>query len=97
MINLTELEQKTIKAIIENDFYEEGFDSWLWNDCFIDRISGVDAKQARALLVTLDKKGYLEVTGGKDGSFKLLQPAKDYLLNCGLVNENGYKKRIKQI
>jgi hypothetical protein len=96
---LTELETRLMLVIPKDDFYENGFDSWLWNDCFLDtleRYAKIGSKQGRALLASLDKKGFLSVDGGKDGSFRLLEPAKRFLLDRGLVDDIGREVREQE-
>lgn len=68
--NLTLKETMVLLSIISSDFYENGYDSGVWNNVFCDEVPGMSAKQVGALLVTLSKKNfvnlgeeYFEVTG----------------------------------
>jgi hypothetical protein len=87
-MELTKLEALTLSSIPENDFYEDGLDSILWTNCFVDCV-GIDAKQVRALLVTLQSKGYITVTGGKDGTVALLDFGKQWLIDNSIVDNRG--------
>ena len=89
---ITELEQRVMAAIPKECFYESGFDSTLWTDCFVDTVGkaeGIDPKQSRALLVTLAKKKYISVSGGKEGTITLLEKGKTWLLEQNLVDKEG--------
>lgn len=89
---ITELEQKVMTTIPKECFYESGFDSTLWTDCFVDTVGkaeGIDPKQSRALLVTLAKKKYISVSGGKEGTITLLEKGKTWLIEQNLVDKEG--------
>ena len=89
---ITELEQRVMAAIPKECFYESGFDSTLWTDCFVDTVGkaeGIDPKQSRALLVTLAKKKYISVSGGKEGTITLLEKGKTWLIEQNLVDKEG--------
>ena len=89
---LTALETRVMTTIPKECFYESGFNSTLWTDCFVDTVEskeGIDPKQSRALLVTLAKKKYIAVSGGKDGTINLLEKGKTWLLEQKLVDEAG--------
>ena len=89
---MTELEQRVMTTIPKECFYERGFDSHFWTDCFVDTVEnaeGIDPKQSRALLVTLAKKKYITVSGGKEGTITLLEKGKTWLLEQNLVDKKG--------
>lgn len=83
---MTELEQRVMTTIPKECFVsgklkgtKSGFDSIFWTDCFVDTVEnaeGIDPKQSRALLVTLAKKKYITVSGGKEGTITLLEKGK---------------------
>lgn len=83
MMELTELEAKLLRTIPKECFYENGFD--------LEEYEGIDQKQARGVLSSLSKKGYLAVESGKDGYFNLLEPAKRWLMENKIVDQDGYK------
>lgn len=86
---MTELEEKVMEAIALDPFFEDGEDSVLWLDCFLDTVEdnmGIEPKKTRALLVTLQEKGYLDIEGGKDGYVALGEMGKAWLK----VNEAEY-------
>lgn len=86
-IRLTEMEEKVMKAIPEDNFYEKGFDSCLWINCFIDEVPGIETKQVRALIVTLKKKNYI---GLDKECLWLEEKGKNWLIEKGLINSlNG--------
>jgi len=89
---LTELETKVMQSIPEDYFYEDGFSSTLWLDAFIDTVTRhtkIQPNQTRALLVTLQTKEYIGMLGGKDGYLWLSDKGKTWLLENGLVNQDG--------
>jgi hypothetical protein len=97
MTELTELEMRLLRTLPKENFYEDGFDSTLWTDCFLDTLKdyeGIDQKQSRGILSSLSKKGYLNVWLGKDGTINLLEPAKQWLLENKIVDENGKLRRV---
>jgi hypothetical protein len=93
-MNLTIMESDVLSALPKECFYEMGFDSCVWVDCFLDTVraeTGIDSKQARALLVSLEKKDFISIVGdGRDKGIELRQNGKDFLLQMNLVNEQGY-------
>ena len=84
-MKLTELEIKVLDVIPKDDFYEEGLESCLWADCFIDtikRYAGVEATIARGVIASLSKKKYINFyNSGKDSQITLLDNGKEYLKN----------------
>jgi len=61
---LTENEQKMMKAITEDDFYENGTESTLWTNVFFDCLNiGLTTKQAKGVLGSLNKKGLVNSDG----------------------------------
>ena len=89
---LTELESKLMKTIPKENFYENVFDSILWNDCFLDTLEayeGIKPKQARALLTTLEQKDFISVYGGKDGQLELREKGKLWLLENNICDKEG--------
>lgn len=90
MMKLTELEKEVMNMIPNDDFYEEGFESTLWNDVFLGNLK-MNTKIARGVLSSLDKKKMIDVEPGKDGCLSLLPNGIEYLLSVGKVNSDGYK------
>ena len=92
-MKLTALEIQVMTLIPEDNFYEEGFDSILWNDCFIDTTlvsHGLDPKQVRGVLSSLKKKKALVICPeGKDSTICLGDLGKEWLIENELVDLNG--------
>lgn len=93
---LTINEEIMLKEFPKNDFYEEGLDSKLWTDCFIDRIPGINPSQCRGVLTSLKKKGFIEGDDmGKDSCIWLTERGKEWIIENKIVDERG--KRIRKI
>lgn len=89
-INMTELEKVVMSRIIKDDFYERGFDSELWMDVFLDNIP-LETKITRAVVVSLEKKGLIAISGsGRDKSLSLEENGMNYLRENKMVDEKGY-------
>lgn len=90
---LTGLEMIVLAAIPKECFYENGFDSTPWMDCFLETVKSyfqIDPKQTRAVMVSLQKKQYISIHGEKsDKFFELEEKGKEYLKSMNLVDANG--------
>lgn len=62
---LTKLEQIAMSEIPVNEFYEDGLDSILWTDTYIDQ-SEIPAKKLRGVLSSLAQKGILILYSTKE-------------------------------
>ena len=91
MTKLTNLEEKVMKAIVKDDFYEAGFDSALWVDILLDQNLNIGGKVGRGVISSLIKKDFIIATG--DGAIYLEEKGKAWLLEQGLVNEEGFEIR----
>ena len=60
-IELTELESQLMLDIQKDNFYEEGVDSVIWTDVFLDATTSIESKKARGVLSSLVKKGLIEM------------------------------------
>ena len=58
-ITLTEMERTILDDIPKDCFYDDGLDSVIWADCFLDTTS-IPPKQARGVLSSLVQKGILK-------------------------------------
>lgn len=59
MKKLTVLEMKVMTTITKDEFYEEGYESCIWTENFLDNLNSIediDPKQARGTLSSLVKK-----------------------------------------
>lgn len=63
MIKLTENEKLTLNEITKDNFYEQGLDSCVWSDCFIDDTSSLEGKIVRGVLSSLIKKDIIYPIG----------------------------------
>lgn len=67
MPNLTDMEKTILHDITKDDFYDNGLDSGIWCDCFLDFTTKVPNKQARGVLSSLVKKNILKpILKGRD-------------------------------
>nr|DAJ37783.1 MAG TPA: hypothetical protein [Caudoviricetes sp.] len=46
-MELTELEKQTLEDITNDNFYEDGLDSILWSDCFMQDGTTIGARKCR--------------------------------------------------
>jgi len=77
--NLTSKEAKMMNAITEDQFYENGTDSVLWLDNFIE-YCGFEGKAAGGILTSLQEKGYIYIQLEDDGNLLgLTDKGADYL------------------
>lgn len=84
MIELTEMELTTLNDITKDDFYEEGLDSVLWADVFIDYTSSIPNKQVRGVLSSLIKKGVINpIERGRDGVIEFTEKGKQLMKELG--------------
>ena len=90
-VKLTELEEEMLRAIPEECFYQEGFESVLWTNCFLDGLK-MDNKVARGVLSSLKQKGVLNVQGtGREGVIWLNEVSIEWLKeNVKTIDEKGY-------
>ncbi len=62
MVELTKMEKQALDAITKDDFYEDGLNSAIWADVYLDTVKGfygIDSKKARGVLGSLVKKGII--------------------------------------
>ncbi len=92
---LTALEQVVISAIPADNFYD-GFECGaIWSGIFCSDVPGLNEHQVGAVLVSLQKKGFVDVTapgesGYAEGTLDLTEKGKAWLKDKGIVNENGF-------
>ena len=87
MENLTKLEKQALDAITKDDFYEEGLNSAIWADVFLDTFKGyykVDSRKARGVLSSLVKKKIISpIISGKDGVIVFTPYGKQVMIDLG--------------
>ena len=67
----TEMELKLMDDITKDCFYENGLDSCIWANVFLDDTCSIDSKKARGVLSSLVKKGIIyEIERGRNGTIK---------------------------
>ena len=80
---LTEMERTILDDITKDCFYEEGLDSVIWADCFLDTTK-IPAKQARGVLSSLVKKDIIgPIEKGRDGAIKFTEYGKEVMRDLG--------------
>ncbi len=93
-LNLTELEKIVMNCVIKECFYDNGFASTPWLDCFLATVKSIttfETKITRAIISSLSKKNMISVGGdGRDKFFELEENGKKYLLETKQVDANGY-------
>lgn len=81
--DLTDMEKQVLTAFPEDTFYENGLESILWTDCFLDtveEITGIDSRQSRGIISSLKQKGFMEIDGGhEDSTINLTEKGKQFL------------------
>ena len=85
MTNLTTLEKTVLHDITTDDFYEDGLDSAIWADGFMDTVS-ISSKEARGVLASLIKKGIIKpIAKSRDAVIMFTEYGKS------VMRELGYK------
>ncbi len=85
--NLTDLERKILDDITQDNFYEDGLDSCIWSDVFLDETSSIESKKARGVLSSLIKKGILDgMLKGRNATISFTEYGKE------LMKELGYEE-----
>ena len=91
-MKFTEMELKVLDAITKDDFYEDGVNSTIWADVFLDTVKGyynIDSKTVRGVLASLIKKKIIKpIMKGRDGSISFTEYGKSIMedfLNKGLI------------
>lgn len=83
MTNLTTLERTILHDITTDDFYDNGLDSTIWADCFLDT-TNVPSKEVRGVLSSLIKKGILKpILKGRDGVIAFTNYGKEVMRELG--------------
>ncbi len=83
MITLTEMERTTLDDITKDCFYEEGLDSVIWADCFLDDAT-YDPKEVRGVLSSLIKKDIINpIVKGRDGTISFTSFGKKLMAELG--------------
>ena len=81
--DLTEMELNTLEDMTHDDFYEDGVDSCLWADSFLD-FSRYDSKITRGVLASLIKKGIIyPIIRGNYGVIHFTPYGKQVMLELG--------------
>ena len=89
MLQLTELERKVLHAITKDCFYENGLESVIWADVFLDTCMhyGMESKVVRGTLSSLIKKEIIKpIMKGRDGTISFTEEGIE------LMKELGYEE-----
>lgn len=94
MVELTKMERQALDAITKDNFYENGLDSVIWADVYLDTVKGfygIDSKTVRGVLGSLVKKGLIngiidekDRFGRSNGTISFTKYGKE------VMNELGY-------
>lgn len=81
MKNLTVNEKLVLKEITEDNFFEDGLDSLVWCDCFLEFGCSLVPKVARGVLSSLIKKEYIyPISKARDENYiQFTNKGKEYL------------------
>ena len=81
--NLTTLEMTALDDMTKDNFYEDGLDSMLWADVFVDG-SKIDSKVLRGVLSSLIKKGIIyPILKGRDGMISFTDDGREVMYRLG--------------
>ena len=82
-MKLTELERQTLEDITNDCFYEDGLDSVIWVDCFMD-ITTIGPRKCRGVLRSLIKKGIINpIEKGGEGTISFTHAGKELMIELG--------------
>ena len=83
-LKLTDMEKQVLHDITEDEFYENGLDSVIWADCFLDTTS-IPSKQVRGVLSSLIQKGILKpMIKSRDACISFTSYGKQVMTDLGL-------------
>lgn len=83
MTHLTELEKIVLHDITTDDFYDNGLDSAIWADCFMDTVT-ISPKEARGVLSSLVQKHIIyPILKGRDGIISFTENGKEIMRELG--------------
>lgn len=83
MTKLTELEKTVLHDITTDCFYEDGLDSMIWADCFMDTVS-ISPKEARGVLSSLVQKNIIySIEKGRYGIIRFTENGKSVMRELG--------------
>ena len=81
--SLTEMEKQILVDITKDCFYDNGVDSEIWADCFLDTTK-ISAKQARGVLSSLVQKGIIyPIEKGRNGTIAFTNCGKEVMKKLG--------------
>lgn len=82
-VELTESEKQTLEDITNDNFYEDGLDSIIWADCFMDTTT-IGPRKCRGVLSSLIKKGIINpIAKGRDGTISFTDAGKELMIQLG--------------
>lgn len=83
MIKLTQNERQILDDITNDCFYEDGLDSVIWADCFLDTTC-IPSKEARGVLASLIKKEVIcPIERGREGTIAFTPYGKKLMVELG--------------
>lgn len=83
-MELTVLERQTLEDITNDDFYEDGLNSIIWSDCFMEYGTTIGARRCRGVLSSLIKKGIINpIVKGRDGTISFTDAGKELMVELG--------------
>lgn len=81
------MERQALDAITKDNFYEEGLNSCIWADVFLDTFKGyyrIDSTKARGVLSSLVKKNIINpILKGRDGTISFTNYGKEVMKKLG--------------
>ena len=87
--DLTEMEKQVLADMPKDNFFEDGLESVLWCDCFLDFTCSLQAEQARGVLSSLIKKDYIYPIGStrEDNTIQFTEKGQGYLEEVLGIND----------
>lgn len=83
-MELTVLERQTLEDITNDNFYEDGLNSIIWSDCFMQDGTTIGARKCRGVLSSLIQKGIINpIAKGRDGTISFTDAGKKLMVELG--------------
>ena len=82
-MEFTKMELQVLDDITKDSFYEDGLDSMIWADCFLDT-THIPAKEVRGVLSSLIKKNIIRpIIKGRNGVIAFTENGKNVMRSLG--------------
>ena len=83
-VKLTEMELQTLEDITNDDFYEDGLNSIIWVDTFLEYGTSIEPKKVRGVLSSLIQKDIINgICSGRDATISFTDYGKEVMKELG--------------